>query len=228
MKMKVDLSGSDPEKATGGAYETPKPGVYTAVIDDVTAKKSKSGSPMLEVVIKIIGPNSKGAKVWDYILTEQENTMWKLDQFLQALGKATKSKRKFTLDTDDIIGDRVKVRIKNETYNDEPQAKIGAYLLASEDEDDLDEESEDNDDLEEDDDLEEEEVEEEEEDPEDESEEDEDEGEEEEEEEEETDDEYESMSVTALRKECEERDLLTKGAKPALIARLRKNDEEPF
>jgi len=206
-KLKYDVSGSDPEKAKGGgAFVPPQPGVYKAKINEIDQTESKAGNPMLKVTSKVTDKKFNGALLFDYIVLN-EASEWKLDQFLQAMGIATTKKRKGSVDLDELIGKGFKVRVKGETYNDEYQARVGAYLLFDEDQDDdIDEdggedEEEYDEDLDEDD---------------------------EDEVEEEVEDEYEDFSVPELRAECKERDINTRGAKPALIARLRDNDTEPF
>ena len=203
MKLKYDVTASDAGKATGSNFEKPTPGVYDARIDEITQKQSKSGNPMLEVVVEITGPKFVGSKVWDYIVLN-ENSLWKLDQFLQAFGIASTKKRKGTVDTDELLGETVKVRIKGETYNDEYSARLGAYMMSSDDDDDADDDS--------DDDIEESDRDEDEDDIEDVD------------EDEEPEDDYQDMTVPQLREELEQRDLVTNGAKPALIARLREDD----
>lgn len=278
MKLKFDVTGSDPEKATGANFEPPPPGPYVARIDEITMGQSKKKDPMLTVVYEIGKGEHKGKKVWDRIVII-DTMQWKLDQFLQALGVATKKKRKGEVDLEELVGEAINIVVRQGEYNGNPTAEI-ARVSAVADEDDL--EDDDDDDLEEDDELEEEdddEVEDEDEDEDgewdedslgelskaelfevaegfeldtpakftakakaslieaileaqggDEELEDEDEDEELEEDEEETDDDYESMSVAELRAELTSRELNSKGAKPALIARLRENDseEEPF
>lgn len=214
-KLKFDVSGVDPEDAKGGgAFVPPQPGVYPAVISEIEQTKSKAGNPMLKVTSKVTGKKYNGALLFDYIVLT-ESAQWKLDQFLQALGVTSSKKRKGSIDLDELVGESFKVRVKGETYNDEYQARVGAYIQGEDDEDEYDEDLEDE--------LEDEEYE----DDEDELDE-EDEDELDDDEEDEAEDEYEEMSVPELRAELKDRDLNTRGAKPALIARLRENDAEPF
>lgn len=220
-KVKFDVSGSDPDEAVGGNFEPPKPGVYKCKVFDVNSgfKKGDDGkpdksAPRLEVVYEVQDKAYKGSRLFDYI-SFGESSQWKLDQFLQAFGLATKKKRKGTFDTDDVKGELCKVRVKADTYNGEYSAKVGAVMALAEDEDaDEDEEDE----------------EEEDEEIEDEDEEDEDEEEEEEEDdEEEAEDDYDDWGIPALRKELRDRELDDKGKKQQLIDRLREDDGgDPF
>lgn len=163
MKIKYDVSKSDAEKAVGGDFEQPKPGVYTAKVVSITdthPKDQKTGRPdkkrhMLEIVYEVVDKKFKGSRVWDYIVdyTDPESaSIWKWDQFLQAFGYASKKKRKGTFDTDDVVGERCKIRIKGDSYDGEYRAKIGAVLAIGDDEDEEidDDEMDDDDELEDD------------------------------------------------------------------------------
>lgn len=216
MKLKVDVSGSDPDKATQ-EYVPPPPGSYQCKIVEATVGNSKAGKQMLTICYEIVTGKHKGKKVFDRIVTSVE---WKMDQLGQALGLATKKKRKFTLDTEEMIGEYVTVQVKGGEYQGNPTAEVGR-VTAPADEDDL--EDEEDEDLEDDeDDEDDEEDDEEDDDPEDDEE---DEEEEEEDDYEEGEDDYEDWSVAELRKELKDRELNGRGAKPALIKRLREDDE---
>jgi hypothetical protein len=223
MKVKFDVSGTDPSKATGTNFEAPRPGVYNVRIDEVTNNPSKAGKPMLTIVSEITSGAFKGSKLWDRIVLT-DSSQWKLDQFLQAIGLASKSKRRGVLDTEEVVGSKAVIRVKAGTYNGEYSPEIAGWMPAA-DSDDLDEEEEDVEEGEdgdydsddEDDDL----------DDGDDSADDDDEEDSAEDSDEEDD--YEDMSVVALRAELIEREMNSKGAKPALIKRLRDDDEaQPF
>ena len=206
MKLKVDVSNSDPDKATQ-EYIPPSPGSYQCKIVEATVGNSKAGKQMLTICYEIVSGKQKGKKVFDRIVTSVE---WKMDQLGQALGLATKKKRKFTLDTEEMIGEIVTVQVKGGEYQGNPTAEVGRVTASADeddlDEDDLDEESEDDD--------------------EDEDEEDDEDDEEDDEDDEGGDeDDYEEWSVAELRKELKDRELIARGAKPALIKRLREDDE---
>ena len=223
-KLKVDLSGSDPEKATGRNFEPAKPGTYAAKIVEVDQTEAKSsGNQMLVFTYEITQPGSeKGKKLWDRaVLTD--TAMWKLDQILQAVGMASKKKRKLNLDTDDLIGESLSVTVKRGEYEGNPTAEVARVAeLADDDDEDWDEEEDDEEEFdEEDDEDEEDELDDEDDDELDDDEDDDDEDDEDEES-------YEDWSVKELRTELKERGLKTQGAKPSLIARLEENDEEPF
>lgn len=169
VKLKYDVSQSDAAKAAGGDFEQPKPGVYKAKVVSIKTthpKNQKTGQPdesrqMLEVIYEITDKKFKGSRLWDYIVDfddPESSSNWKFDQFLQAFSVASKKKRKGTFDTDDIIGEPCKIRVKAGSYNGAYSADLGAVILWDPDEDDDDDDiEEDDEELEDEDDLDEEE-----------------------------------------------------------------------
>lgn len=148
-RIKFDVSGSDPDKAAGGSFEQPKPGVYKFKVHEIVLgyKKDDNGKPdksqpRLEVTAECLDKRYKGARLYDYI-GFTESVQWKMDQFLQAFGIADKKKRKGSFDTDTIVGEPCLIRVKGETYNDEYRAKVGAWLPARDDDDEDDADLED-------------------------------------------------------------------------------------
>lgn len=208
-KIKFDVSASDPDKAVRGGL-SPKPGLYVGKVAEINEKNSRGDDgqpdpdrPMLEVVYEVVDadkkPNKKfvGSRLWSYLMLpghpSYEQTVWKMDQFVQAIGLASKRKRKGTLDTDAILDTLVEMNVRAGTnQNGDYRGEIASVLPYDEetfgqasDDDEEDEEY----DEEEIDELEEEEVDEDEEEEEpDEDEEDEDEEDEEEEDEDEDED----------------------------------------
>lgn len=205
--IKFDVSASDPGEAKGGALQVPKRGVKVVKIVSITDRRSK-GKDDLEVKAVIAQGDNKHYPYWDY-LNFGEASVWKMDQFLQAIGVATGSKRTGQFDPTKQINKLVKVDTRVETDEDgEPvRSRIRAWLgLADEvdDETDVDETDDSSDDDEADDDG----------------------GDEDETaaDDSEPDDDYDDWEVSDLRAELKDKGLDTKGGKPALIARLREAD----
>jgi len=136
-RIRFDVSASDPEKATRRFAGSPRPGMYIAVVDqvnDVFAKDQDRGGrpdksrPQLEIVYEIqraAKPKNekfKGSNLYSYIAygdnENAEKMTWKLDQFLQAVGLATKTKRKGLLDTSKIEGTKVIIVVRGGTAQD--------------------------------------------------------------------------------------------------------------
>jgi hypothetical protein len=156
--VKFDVSGSDPADATRD-FEPPKPGVYKAKVAEINPGFSRDDDgkpdksrPRLEVVYRIQDKKYANAPVWDY-LSFSDASQWKLDQFLQAVGISSKTKRKGEFDTDKVAGKKiVKVRIIGETRNGAYRARVGGVFKYNKDDDeeldseeDVDEEVEDED-----------------------------------------------------------------------------------
>jgi hypothetical protein len=148
-KVTFDVSGSDPDKATQD-QEPPKPGVYVAKVDAIetgfskdeeTGKPDKS-RPRLEVIYRIAKGPSKGFPLWDY-LSFSEASQWKMDQFLQAVGVATKTKRKGSFETSKIVGKKlVKVRLSGQGSGDDYRVRVRGVFSYNESEDEGEEEEE--------------------------------------------------------------------------------------
>lgn len=135
-KIKYDVRDVE----SSGGFETPPPGLYKAKLAECNLKESKSGNEMLECIYELIAGDYKGSRVWDYVVLN-EASEWKLRQFLEAVGKvAGKRGAKGSFDPDEFEDAEVQVRLKHETYNDEPRARVAAVLPLPEDDDDEDEE----------------------------------------------------------------------------------------
>lgn len=143
-KVKYDLR--DVEAA--GGFDAPPPGLYRAKLVECNMTQSKAGNDMLECVYELIRGDFKGSKVWDYIVLGVEGfPERKLRQFLEAVEHIVgKKNAKGNFDPDEFEESEVQLRLKNETYEDEPRARVAAVLPlpdADEDEEELDEEEED-------------------------------------------------------------------------------------
>lgn len=145
VKVKYDVRDSDPEKAKGReGFEKPQPGVYPAKvvgIDHAFAKDERTGKddkdrPMLVVKYEI-QKNKKGFEgswMWDRVPLNSEAAKWKLDQFLLAFGVAEmKKKRKGEFDTDDLIGEKCRIRVRGGEYKKEYSPDVAAVLPPAED-----------------------------------------------------------------------------------------------
>lgn len=133
-KIKYDLR--DVEAA--GGFDAPPPGLYRAKLTECNQTKSNAGNDMLECVYELTRGDYKGSKVWDYIVLGVEGfPERKLRQFLEAVEQISGSKNaKGSFDPDEFEDSEVQLRLKNETYEDEPRARVAAVLpLPEEDED---------------------------------------------------------------------------------------------
>jgi hypothetical protein len=121
--IKFDVSDQDPDESTS-APEPPPPGLYKAKILSAVAGyktgedgKPDKSAPRVEVTYEVIETADTknkeykgGGRVWDYV-TFYDTTKRRLDQFLQAVGIATSSKRTGQFDPDKLAGKLVKIRV---------------------------------------------------------------------------------------------------------------------
>lgn len=137
-KVKYDLRDVE---AAGEGFETPPPGLYRAKLAECNMTKSKAGNDMLECVYELIRGDYKGSKVWDYIVIGVEGfPERKLRQFLEAVEYITgKKNAKGSFDPDEFEDSEVQLRLKNETYEDEPRARVAAVLPLPDDDEDEEE-----------------------------------------------------------------------------------------
>ena len=204
--IKYDVSGSDPQNAKGGALAVPKKGVKIVKIESIKDRRPDKND--MEVKAVIAKGDNKNYPYWDYV-NFGEASEWRMDQFLMAIGVATETtKRKGEFDPVKIVkaGKLIKVdtRVETDEDGDPVRSRIRSWIGIADDEDD-DDDSDSHDDEG------------------DEDSQDSDEGDTEDEGESEGDD-YDEWEVSDLRAELKDRGLETKGAKSALVTRLRESD----
>lgn len=155
--IKFDVRSSDPAKAIAGGGEQAPVGMYVGKIVSVVDEKPEGKDRRLHVIYEITHSADGGKKLSSYAqlhdyITFAESQDWKMDQFLQAIGAATSTKRTGSFDPDKQKGKKIKLRVKGETYNEEYRAKPGGVWKAdggpsagAEDEPDEDESDENSD-----------------------------------------------------------------------------------
>lgn len=112
-RIRYNVKGVD---RSGNMGPTLPKGVYDGVIEKFEETKSKTKSDMWVVTIKITEPGWDTSRVRDRI-TLTENTQWKVDQFLQAVGFDTEAEEEGTFDPQkDVVGKPVRVRVDVGTY----------------------------------------------------------------------------------------------------------------
>lgn len=129
-KVKIRVTADDVEQSeNGGEFELPPVGLYTATLTECKPgfKKAEGGgedksAPRIECTYTIdgVGPEGKSldgkryGNLWDYV-TFSEAAGWKRAEFLKAMGLPVQAKGgEFEVDTDDLVGKRVVVRVKHE------------------------------------------------------------------------------------------------------------------
>ena len=112
VKIKYDVSDSDPTRASAGPRELAPTGIHGARLIECNYRepgkdKAEGKDPDLECIYEF---EDNYAPVWDYVGLG-ERAKWKLDQFLQAMGVASEDRRKGEFDTKDLISRKVQLRI---------------------------------------------------------------------------------------------------------------------
>lgn len=102
-------------------------GRYRIRITDTEMGETKAGSPMLTVFMEIVGGEFSGSALVDRI-TIQDNTLFRVVNFLQGLGFKTERKR-LRLDTSKFLNRVVDVDVADgEPYRGEVRSEIRGYV----------------------------------------------------------------------------------------------------
>jgi hypothetical protein len=157
-EIKYDVTGVDHEKSRARTGEPPKPGVYRCKIRELNPGFSKGedgkpdrSRPRIEVIAEVIDERYQGAYLYSY-LTYDENSKWKFDQFLQAMGFDTEKNEKGKFKTEKMVGKTLKIRVRaGSNQSGEYRGEVGSFLPddgeedTSEDEEALEDMSDEND-----------------------------------------------------------------------------------
>lgn len=136
-----DLSDVETRERTFTPYDGPVPkrGLYNARVTSATVAQSSAGNDMITVIVELTDKPYVGAPLWQYIVFS-ESALWRARQVLEAFGLPIKGNLEKWAKL--LQGKKCQVRVKNETYEGELQAKIADVLppkkggtIAAEDED---------------------------------------------------------------------------------------------
>ena len=118
-KIKYNVKGVD----RGGTFEQPKPGLYEMEIMEANPRLD-GGKNDIELVLEVTKNNDSfaGSRVWSYVALG-ESSQWKLAELTDALGLPEDG----TLDTDKLVGKKMKVKINSDQYNNEYRARAGRF-----------------------------------------------------------------------------------------------------
>jgi len=145
-KLKVDMTGVE-------SYTRCPEGEQLARVKKMEMGTVQgSGDDALKAVFEVIKGEGKGCQVFE-TFSLSEKALWKLKQFLTAIG--VKADGKLSLDLDKLEGKICILDVIHEEYNGQKRAKISAYLKPTNDSDEDEDEDEDEDNEDEDEDEEE-------------------------------------------------------------------------
>lgn len=152
----ITLPGADKMGGGGGSIRIAE-GDYRAKIAKIEQTETKDdGRSMLVLHYKISDGKQKGKVIKDRIVLvgndEKKDTLWKLRQVLEALGKKIPDKT-FKLNIDGLIGGEVAITVIDGTpYRNRIKSEIGDVndlsVLEDEDDEDTDDDEEDDDEME--------------------------------------------------------------------------------
>lgn len=156
----IKLPGGDKMRGSGGGVKVPE-GDYRMKIVKVEQTETKDdGRSMLVIHYKFVEGKHKGKLIKDRIVLvgndEKKDTLWKLTQVLEALGKKIPDSA-FRLNIDNLIGGEVAATIiDGNEYKGRIKSEVGDIndLSILEEEDDDEDDDEDSDEDEDDDEME--------------------------------------------------------------------------
>lgn len=135
-KLKVDMTGVE-------SYTRCPEGEQLARVKKMEMGTTQgSGDDALKAVFEVIEGDGKGCQVFE-TFSLGEKALWKLKQFLTAIG--VKADGKLSIDLDKLEGKLCVIDVIHEEYNGQKRAKISNYAKPSDDSDEDDDEDEDED-----------------------------------------------------------------------------------
>ena len=136
-KLKVDMTGVE-------SYTRCSEGEHLVRVKKMDMGQVQgSGDDALKAVFEVIQGSDKGCQVFE-TFSLSEKALWKLKQFLMAIGM--KADGKLNLDLDKLEGKVCVIDVIHDEYNGTKRAKISSYLKPTEESDDDDSEDEEDDD----------------------------------------------------------------------------------
>lgn len=126
---------ADVERREGGegySGEVPKPGIYDAILTSLEDHPTDASPDGQEWIFEITEEPYAGWHGWVY--TNGDSAAWKEVQILEAIGVLKEGKDTIATTQEKIVSNAkpCRVKVKNETYNDEKRGKITVILKPSE------------------------------------------------------------------------------------------------
>lgn len=130
-KIKYDVSDVEVSDVN---YNQPKPGVYGAKIFDATPRNT-DGKNDIEVIVEVTDKGEfQAARLWTYVHLG-EASRWKMRELTDAVGLPPKG----VLDTDKLVGKKLKIKVNAGSYEGEYRARVQRFLKAGDSVDGSDE-----------------------------------------------------------------------------------------
>lgn len=107
-KMTIDLSNVEEFSAIPA-------GVYTAFVVDCEVGSSSAGNTMATLTFNISEGEYENRKLFAYLVFT-ERSLWRVKQILEAVLGKKLEKAEMELDTEELIGKKVKIRVSQRDY----------------------------------------------------------------------------------------------------------------
>lgn len=117
-----------PAEAEQREFQVPPVGEYNFMVVSVEKTYSSAGNSMAKVRLDLQGAD--GSVFDNLVLTD--NMIWKLNSFFESIGIKEKGKElDIDLSTafDKAQGKEGRLKVKHETYNGKPSAKVDRYII---------------------------------------------------------------------------------------------------
>jgi len=133
-KIRYDVSDVESGERN---YVQPKPGLYDAKVVEANARQT-DGKNDIEVIVELTAKGEyQGARLWGYVHLG-EASRWKVRELTDAVGLPAKG----TIDTDKLVGKKLKVKVSASEWEGEYRARLQRFLSASDADDGDDAEEE--------------------------------------------------------------------------------------
>lgn len=130
--MAVQYTTGKPQE--GGTAALLDPGDYRFRVVNATEKTAReSGNPMIEIEARVLNPDgSEGRKIYDNLVFT-EKALWKIDQFMAAIGAHPGEGKTINIDAEDLIGREFRATVGIEKdRKDRDRNVIESYLFGEE------------------------------------------------------------------------------------------------
>jgi len=101
-------------------------GRYKFIVEDANDTISSGGNDMIALVLTVTEGEYEGRKVWENLVFGSDKALWRIKQFLQAVGLDDHGD--CNIEGADIMGLELQATTKLENYQGEPRAKILNYI----------------------------------------------------------------------------------------------------
>ena len=133
MAFNVNMTEYDASKNSAAPIPI---GKYHVVINASEETRSQSGKDMIKLEMEVVcgergDDTHKGRKLWDYIV-DGEYAMQKIGQVFHSCGFDPKTITGVAIGAQMFPGLQGEVKVKHDSYNGEPSAKIACWLTPKE------------------------------------------------------------------------------------------------